>query len=141
MEHTIASTCSTNTVSKNHLVPSPFSSSIIQQDISQTLEVDRFASWKRLVRVTDVVFQAIKKQKDLRFHSHTPNNVTNCRNMTPSPTKFHSSSFRPLSPRHPVRFPAADEISAKKIVFSPSVANGEFPERIYIFVQQTIFRP
>ena len=61
MEHvTIAPTCSTNTTSQTHLVPSPSSGSIGQQDIFQTLDVDRFFSWKRLVRVTAFSLRAIK---------------------------------------------------------------------------------
>ena len=119
MEHVnIASTCSKNTCSQAHLTPSPSSSSIVQQDTSHTLEVSRFSSWKRLVRVTAFVLRAIKKYRSLRFRSQTPYNVTNCRNMTPSLSKFHSSSFRSLSPRHAVPFPSADEMSDAKMFFS-----------------------
>ena len=115
MEHvTITSTFSTNTASQTHSVPLPSSSSIVQQDIFQTLEVDCFSSWKRLVRVTAFVLRAITKFKGLRFRFQTPTNVTNCRNVTPSPTKFQSSSFRSLSRRHAVPFPSADEMSNAK---------------------------
>ena len=119
MEHvTIASTFSTNTASQTHSVPLPSSSFIVQQDIFKTLEVDRFSSWKRLVRVTAFVLRAITQFKGLRFRFQTPTNVTNCRNVTPSPTKFQSSSFRSLSPRHAVPFPSADEMSTAKTFFS-----------------------
>ena len=96
----------------------------------QTLEVDRFSSWKRLVRVTAFVLRAIKKFKGLRFCYQAPNNVTNCRNVTPSPTKFHSSSFRSLSPRHAVPFPSADEMSDAKIILLLASQKENFQNEI-----------
>ena len=117
MEHvTIASTCSTNTVSQTNLVPLPSSSSIVQPDIFRLLKsIVSLHGNVWFVCLCAFVLRAIKKFKGLRFCYQTPNNVTNCRNVTPSPTKFHSSSFRSLSPRHAVPFPSADEMSDAKM--------------------------
>ena len=142
MEHvTIASTFSTNTASQTHSVALPSSSSIVQQDIFQTLEVDRFSSRKRLVRVTAFVLRAITKFKGLRFRFQTPTNITNCRNVTPLPTKFQSSSFRSLSPRHAVPFPSADEMSNAKTFLLLASQKESFQNEIRSLSNKTFIAP
>ena len=84
---TVPAHCDTNTVNEIQFGQLPSSIIPLYRDISNTLRVDRFFSWKKLVRVTAYVLRAIANFKKLR------------RPQPPSVTKHDkpyttSSSFR-----------------------------------------------
>ena len=105
--NTVPAHCDTNTVNEIQFGQLPSSIILLYRDISNTLRVDRFSSWKKLVRVTAYVLRAIANFKKLR------------RPQPPSVTKHDKpyttpSSFRSLSFPHAVPFLSANEMSASE---------------------------
>ena len=109
---TVPAHCDTNTVNETLFSQLPSSIMPLYRDISNTLRVDRFSSWKKLVRVTAYVLRAIANFKKRRRPQ--PPSVTKQDKLCTTPRSNPPSPFRSLSLPHAIPFLSANEMSASK---------------------------
>ena len=95
---TVSAHCDTNTVNETHFGQLPSSIIHLHRDISNTLRVDRFSSWKKLVRVTAYVLRAIANFK--KHRRPQPPTVTKQDKPCTTPRSNPASLFRSLSLPH-----------------------------------------
>ena len=125
---TVPAHCVYNTVKETTFGQLPSSIIPLYPDISNTLRVDRFSSWKHLVRVTAFVFRAIQNFKKLRRLQLLT--VTQQDQPDTTPRSNPPSQFRSLSLLHTVPF-----LSANSFFSTPLIATRMFCERKQIFIQ------